>query len=464
MVQVALFFGVRHGIGDDTQGVTMPITKVLFLSRMVLLLLIVLNFAAALALDSDLRMSQYAHTSWRLQDGVFNGIPTAIVQTTDGYLWIGTTSGLMRFDGVRFVPWTPQPEGPAQANSVYSLGASRDGSLWIGSSILMRWKDGKLSSYPNVNGRVNAILEDPAGGVWVVRSRVSDGRGPLCHISDDRVQCFGNRDGISTRQAVTLFRDMSGTLWLGSPGSLTRGKPGSFETLALPALKALENLTGVSAFADGPNQSMLIGMAQSGPNMGLQEFKAGHLISFVRDGLDGSALQVNNLLSDRSGSLWIGTIGQGLRVVRDRRVDVVVAAIKASIGHPNTADLWQATQRATTAAELEAAIQPVLGESGLMQFAEFDHGIVRKGTEQRTSKIIRLVIGNPLIMKEMAKRVPDAGSYAPVTVLVDERADGVHISYDRVASLLAPYVNRDVLSVARDLDAKVEDVLRQAAA
>jgi uncharacterized protein (DUF302 family) len=100
-----------------------------------------------------------------------------------------------------------------------------------------------------------------------------------------------------------------------------------------------------------------------------------------------------------------------------------------------------------------------------MQFVEFDHGmIVRKGTEHHTSRIIRLVIGNPLIMEEMAKRVPDAGSYAPVTVPVDERTDGVHISYDRMTSLLAPYGNSNALSVARDLDAKVEDVLRQAAA
>ena len=152
-------------------------------------------------------------------------------------------------------------------------------------------------------------------------------------------------------------------------------------------------------------------------------------------------------------------------VTSSKPFDAVVAAIKASIGHPNMAELWQATQRATTAAELEAAIQPVLGESGLMQFAEFDHGIViRKGTEDHTSKMIRLVIGNPLIMKEMAKRVPDAGSYAPVTVLVDERADGVHISYDRMASLLAPYGNLDALSIARDLDVKVENVLTQAAA
>ena len=285
------------------------------------MLLIVLNSIAALALDSVLRMSQYAHTSWRLQDGVFNGIPTAIVQTTDGYLWIGTSSGLMRFDGVRFVPWTPPPGGPALSNEIYSLGASRDGSLWIGSSVLMRWKDGELSSYPKLDGRINAILEDPAGGVWVTRSRTRDGRGPLCHISDERVRCFGNRDGISIAYAGALFRDMSGTLWLGGSGGVARGKPGSFETFVPPALKALEQLGGVGAFADGPNGSTLIGMVQSGPNMGLQQFKADHWSSFTRDGLDGNTLQINNLLSDRSGSLWIGTVSQGLCVVRDRRID-----------------------------------------------------------------------------------------------------------------------------------------------
>ena len=152
-------------------------------------------------------------------------------------------------------------------------------------------------------------------------------------------------------------------------------------------------------------------------------------------------------------------------VISAKPFDEVVAALKAEIGHPNMAELWQAAQRATNAAELEAAIQPVLGVSGLMQFVEFDHGmIVRKGTEHRTARLIRLVIGNPLIMKEMAKHVPDAGSCAPVTVLVDERADGVHISYDRMASLLASYGNPDALKVARDLDATVEHLLQQLAA
>lgn len=98
-----------------------------------------------------------------------------------------------------------------------------------------------------------------------------------------------------------------------------------------------------------------------------------------------------------------------------------------------------------------------------MLFMEFDHrAIVRKSTGRDTPRIVRLVIGNPLIMKEMAKHVPDAGSYAPVTVLVDERADGVHLSYDKMASFLATNENRDAQEVAGNLDKKIEDLMRQA--
>jgi uncharacterized protein (DUF302 family) len=100
-----------------------------------------------------------------------------------------------------------------------------------------------------------------------------------------------------------------------------------------------------------------------------------------------------------------------------------------------------------------------------MLFMSLDHGaVVRKEAGRDIPRIIRFVIGNPLIMKEMAKHVPDAGSYAPVTVLVDERQDGVHLSYDRMSSLLAPYGNPDALQVAQDLDKKVEDLLKQSAA
>src|SRR5947208_17100959 len=147
-----------------------------------------------------------------------------------------------------------------------------------------------------------------------------------------------------------------------------------------------------------------------------------------------------------------------------KRFDDVVTALNAAIGPPDIAEFSKSTPRAHSFAALESTIEKAVGNAGLMLFAEFDHGaIVRKETGRDTPRIIRFVIGNPLIMKEMAKHVPDAGSYAPVTVLVDERTDGVHLSYDRVASLLAPYGNSEALNVARDLDAKVEDLLRQAA-
>ncbi|HEX4168202.1 MAG TPA: DUF302 domain-containing protein [Bryobacteraceae bacterium] len=150
-------------------------------------------------------------------------------------------------------------------------------------------------------------------------------------------------------------------------------------------------------------------------------------------------------------------------VISGKPLDDVVAAIKWSVGNPNMAAFGKAVQDAKSAAELDAAVRPGLSPTGLMLFVEFDHGmVVRKGTDCHNARIVRLVIGNPLIMKEMAKHVPDVGAYAPVTVLVDERTDGVHVSYDRMASLLAPYGNSDALAVARDLDAKVEKLLQQA--
>ena len=142
----------------------------------------------------------------------------------------------------------------------------------------------------------------------------------------------------------------------------------------------------------------------------------------------------------------------------------VLAAVSEAVGHPDMAEFGRSTHEARSFAELKSAVEKGLSKAGLMLFMQLDQGaVLQKETGQDTPRIIRFLIGNPLIMKEMAKHVPDAGSYAPVTVLVDERADGVHLSYDKMASLLAPYKNRDALDVARDLDSKVEELLRNAA-
>ena len=101
----------------------------------------------------------------------------------------------------------------------------------------------------------------------------------------------------------------------------------------------------------------------------------------------------------------------------------VLAKFDAAVGRPNIEEFWKRMTAAKTRSEMENVVQSALGPSGFMEFARFDHGgVVHKGKPRAASGVFRLVIGNPLIMREMVKHVPDAGSYAPVTILIDERS------------------------------------------
>lgn len=144
--------------------------------------------------------------------------------------------------------------------------------------------------------------------------------------------------------------------------------------------------------------------------------------------------------------------------------DAVVAALKSAIGQPDIVEFFRATRATESFPDLKRIVQSGLGRTDLMLFAEFDLGdILRRENGSRTPRIIRLVVGNPLIMKEMVKHVPDAGSYAPVTVLIDERPDGVHVSYDKMESYLRHYGSSEALAVAQNLDAKITALLRECA-
>src|ERR1700704_4676138 len=83
----------------------------------------------AFALNPALDISQYAHTQWKVRDGFVKGTISAIAQTPDGYLWLGTEFGLVRFDGVHFVPWTPPPGERLPSPNILVLLAARDGTL-----------------------------------------------------------------------------------------------------------------------------------------------------------------------------------------------------------------------------------------------------------------------------------------------------------------------------------------------
>ena len=152
-------------------------------------------------------------------------------------------------------------------------------------------------------------------------------------------------------------------------------------------------------------------------------------------------------------------------LVTSRPFKEVLAAIEAGVAQPDMTDFFPSIQRTNTRGEMENTIQKAIGPAGLMLFAKFDHGgVLYKGAEKGARGVVRLLIGNPLIMASMARHVPDAGSYAPVTVLIDERSDGVHLAYDRMASFLAPYGSSEALTIASELDAKIETLLRRATA
>jgi len=131
----------------------------------------------------------------------------------------------------------------------------------------------------------------------------------------------------------------------------------------------------------------------------------------------------------------------------------VVAALKSAVGQPDIVEFFKAMSAAKSFPDLERVVQSAVGRTGLMLFAEFELGaVLRRETGLETPKIIHCLVGNPLIMKEMVKHVPDAGSYAPVTVLIDE---------DKMESRLLPYGNSDALAVARNLDSKITTLLRE---
>lgn len=277
----------------------------------------------AAALDPQRAISQYAHTAWRVQDGVFSGTPNTIAQTTDGYIWIGTQTELVRFDGVRFVPWTP-PEGKSLPNSsVYSLLGARDGSLWIGSgSTLSRWNKDDLVNYAETNGRVNTVLEDRGGSIWIARSRVSDGKGPICRVEDKNLRCYGSRDGIPFSYGGFLVQDKSENLWIETNGALCRWKPGSTCTsyFVNPADLAGGGI-GIWMLASAPDGSIWSSVDAPGAGRGLQQFAEGVWKHHVLPSSPGMDSGISALFVDRDNVLWIGTVSGGIYRILNGNAD-----------------------------------------------------------------------------------------------------------------------------------------------
>jgi signal transduction histidine kinase/ligand-binding sensor domain-containing protein len=272
-------------------------------------------------LDPSRQISQYAHTAWRLQDGYLSGIPASIVQSSDGYLWIGTQGALFRFDGVRFVQWNAPAGQKLPSDNINYLAPDKDGGLWIGtSSGLAHWTGKELISFAP-GGRVNQVVLDPQGNPWIVRARTHDNLGPLCEVVGAGLECHGVPDGIPINYAGQLAQDAMGNFWIGATDKLVRWRPRSSTTYSIQALKAETGLSGVQDIVVGPDNSLWVGMDRSGRSLGLQQFSKGQWKPLVTPTFDSSTLELGKLFFDRNGDLWAGTSNKGIYRIHEHQVD-----------------------------------------------------------------------------------------------------------------------------------------------
>ena len=156
---------------------------------------------------------------------------------------------------------------------------------------------------------------------------------------------------------------------------------------------------------------------------------------------------------------------QRVTVRSDRPFDDVVAAVYAGLGRvEDFGALDRRSKKSRDRTEFDAVIEPVAGSSGLIEFLSLDlGGVLAIRDPARSRRMLRIIAGNPVTMSKMTATVPDAGSYAPVTILVVERDESVTLSYDRVASAIAPYAGQEASAVATSLDDAVLTLLRDAA-
>jgi signal transduction histidine kinase/ligand-binding sensor domain-containing protein len=252
------------------------------------------------ALEPAQSISQYAHTAWSRENGRLPAGIRAIAQIPEGRLWLGTDSGLLQFDGVRFQSWKP----PAKLSSDYviALSAGRDGSLWIGTQAgLSQWHAGTIRNYqirPGITGPVaSAVLTDRTGGVWVAAA--GRGVGGLCRVDGNALRCFGAADGTPGLDAFSLLEDRQGGLWVGGFGA-GRWRPGAPRVYRLP-----DPNESIHAIAEDPEGQIWAA------GKGLYKLVNGNLEKFP---LPGSLadVQIRALRVDREGSLWLGTRAQGL--------------------------------------------------------------------------------------------------------------------------------------------------------
>jgi ligand-binding sensor domain-containing protein/signal transduction histidine kinase len=252
------------------------------------------GFAASQALNG------YTRRVWQGLEGLPEQTVQAFAQTADGHLWIGTTGGLVRFDGAHFTLFDRQNTPQLHENSIFCLMVARDGSLWIGTEGggVARYAQGQFRSWSTREGLTNdfvrVVYQDGAGTIW---AGTDNG---LMQFKEDRFVRVDGTAAIPTISVHSLYQDRVGRLWVG-------GFP----------LVCIENMTA-HQYSLGPelSQNMVKSITQTqdgtvwvGTVVGLNAMRPGedHFAP-----LKGIASTVRTLRQTLDGVLWIGTIGEGV--------------------------------------------------------------------------------------------------------------------------------------------------------
>jgi signal transduction histidine kinase/ligand-binding sensor domain-containing protein len=276
------------------------------------------------ALDPNKRLTQYMHTSWRIQDGSAPAGMFTVAQTSDGFLWFSTYSpAIYRFDGVRFLP-RHFPYKGGSSNKVFKVFGGRAGGLWaVGSREIAYIKDGAVASDVQLDGfsSFQNVSEDPDGSLWVVRAAANISDSALCHVTERAVTCFGKAEGVSISPIDSILADGKGGFWLGGQTALVHWREGASETYPIEALRSNVGQHGVVSVALGPDGTVWVGMLAEGPGLGLGQLKEGVVKPFVTPTFDGSKVEVFAMTFDRDGNLWVASRGKGLYRIHGDVVD-----------------------------------------------------------------------------------------------------------------------------------------------
>ena len=286
------------------------------------------------ALNPSLNINQYAHTAWTVREGFFKGAVNAISQTPDGYLWLGTEFGLLRFDGARSVPWSAPAGEHLPSNNILSLLVTRDGRLWIGTAAgLASWKDGRLTHYPELAGQtVLALLVDRQGTTWAGSFGAPTGR--LCAIQGGEVHCSGTNGSLGL--GVFSLYEYRGDLWVGAATGLWRWNPGPAKFYPLPY-----QLPEIHALIEGDNGALW--MAVTGE---MRQLVGDRTRTYP---LSAGQFRPYKLMRDRQGGLWVGSSSQGLLHLHQGSADRFTAAEGLSGENVNSffedreSNIWVAT-------------------------------------------------------------------------------------------------------------------------